>query len=107
MAEQAFRARLVVVGGDDQHGVGAGLVRLPGELDGLLGRIGAGAGDHRDPPARRRDHGAHDVHVLLVGEGGRFAGRPDGHEAVDPALDLVLDQPPQVVIGDRAVAGTA
>ena len=51
-------------------------------------------------PARGLDHAAHHVHVLLVREGGRLAGRADRHQAVDPRLDLKVDQRSQVVIGD-------
>ena len=39
--------RLVVVGRHDQGGVGAGALGVPGQADRLLGRVRAGAGDHR------------------------------------------------------------
>ena len=47
--------RLVVIGRDHEHRIGAGLLGVPGEIDRLLGRIGAGAGHDRDPAARLID----------------------------------------------------
>ena len=44
---EAFLGRLVVVGRDDQHRVGARLLGVARQLDGLGGRIRAGAGDDR------------------------------------------------------------
>ena len=71
-----------------------------GELDGLVGGIGAGAGDDGHAAADGRDDRPDDVHVLLVAEGGRLAGRADGNQAVDPALDLVLNEFLEVAVGD-------
>ena len=43
----------VVVGRDDERGVGAEVGRPAGRPDGRRGVVGAGAGDDRDPAARR------------------------------------------------------
>jgi hypothetical protein len=45
-----------------------------------------------------------DADVLFDGEGGRLARRPDGHEAVDAARDLLVDEPPQRLLVDLVVA---
>ena len=50
---EAFLGRLVVVGRHDQGGVGAGALGVAGQADRLLGRVRAGAGDHRHAPGRR------------------------------------------------------
>ena len=50
-----FLRRLVVVGRDHQHGIGAGLFGVLRELDRLVGRVRAGAGDHRHPALRLLD----------------------------------------------------
>ena len=48
---QTFLGRLVVIGRDDQHGVGARLFGMTGQLDRLSGRIGAGTRNHRHAPS--------------------------------------------------------
>ncbi len=49
---EALLGRLVVVRRDDQHRVGARLLRVTGEVDRLAGVVRAGAGDHRHPALR-------------------------------------------------------
>ncbi len=57
--QQAVLLGLVVVGRDDEHGVGAGLLAALRQLRRLVGVVGAGAGDHlarrapRAAPRRR------------------------------------------------------
>ncbi len=92
MPEEAFLRGLVVVGGHEQRGVGAGFFRLDGEGDGFAGGVGAGAGDHFAAPGGELDGAADDVEVLLVVEGGRFAGGADGDDAVDARGDLRFDE---------------
>ena len=53
--EETFLRRLVVVGRDHQHGVGAGLLGVAGEFDRLVGRVRPGAGDHRHAALRHFD----------------------------------------------------
>ena len=50
------------------------------------------------------DHGAHDVDMLVVIEGRRFAGGADGHQPIDAALKLVGDEFLQIGIVDPALA---
>jgi len=104
MPEESLLRRAVVVGGDDEEGVGARGDGGGGEVHGLAGRVGAGAGDHRHAAARVLDHAANDLEVLAVVHGGRFAGGADGHEAVDAGLDLEVHQAAEFVVGDRAGA---
>src|SRR5262249_14223318 len=70
----------------------------------LARRVSAGAGDHRHAPARglhgRRDH----RDVLVDVQRGRFARRPDGDDAVDPVLDLPVDELRKRVEVDVTVA---
>ena len=54
VVEHAGLAGLVVVGRDEQQPVGAELLGLAGQLDGVGGGVGADAGDHRRPGRRPR-----------------------------------------------------
>ena len=89
---QTLLGGLVVVGGDAQHTVaadGAGELR---QLDGVGGVVGAGTGDDGHP-ARRRLHGALEgVPVLLIGQGGAFAGGAADDQSVDALVNLPVDE---------------
>ena len=50
--------RLVVIGHDRKHRIGARRFGAPGQLDGLAGRIGSGAGNDANAAARDLDGGA-------------------------------------------------
>ncbi|GAA0639102.1 hypothetical protein GCM10009535_14740 [Streptomyces thermocarboxydovorans] len=81
-----------VVRGDDQEGVGAGLLGGAGQFDGVAGVGGADAGDDDAPGADRladrRDQGG----LLLVRGGGGFARRTGEDEAVAAPGDEVVGQ---------------
>ena len=89
MGDQAALRGPVVVGGDDQDGVRSGLLRLPGQDDGLGRVVGPGAADDLAPTPGHLDHGAEEVFLLLMGQGGCLAGRTGHHQAVA----AVLQQP--------------
>ena len=57
----AGRRGLVVVGRHEQHAVGADLLGLRGELDGVRGVVGADARDDLHPVAHRLDDGPQDL----------------------------------------------
>ena len=92
---EAFLRRLVVVGGDDQSGIGAGLGGPAGQPQGLLGAVRAGAGHYLDPPGGRFDHRRDHPLVLRVRKRGAFAGRAHRTDARRAGLDLELDVPLQ------------
>ncbi len=93
MAVEAVLGGLVVVGRDREGRIGADLLRVAGQLDGLAGGIRPGAGDDRHPAARRFDAQLHDPHVLLVAEGGRLTGGADRNQPLGSLRDLPFDQP--------------
>ena len=95
---------LVVVGGDDQRGVGPGLGGPAGQPQGLVGAVAAGAGHDLDPPGRRLDHGGDHPLVLGVRERGRLAGRAHRADARRAGRDLKLDLPLQGLEVHLAVA---
>ena len=89
MGDDPGRVGLVVVGGDDQGSLGAGLRRCLGQRDRVAGVVGARAADHRSPAADLVDHRAQQRDVLLVVEGRRLARRPGDDDAVRAVLDQV------------------
>jgi hypothetical protein len=62
----AFLGRLVVVRRHHQHGVGAGLLGVLRQADGLLGRVRARARDHGHPALGLVDAPLDHLLVLLV-----------------------------------------
>ena len=92
MGVEAVLGRLVVVGRDHQDRVGAGLPGVAGEADRLGGRVGAGAGDHRQAAGGGLDHQLDHALVLGMGERRRLAGGADRHQAVSALLDVPFNQ---------------
>ena len=103
MRVKAFLGRLVVIGRHHQHRIGPGLLGMLGKIDGLLGRIGTGAGHDRHPAPRLIDAPFHHLFVLVVGERRAFAGGADRHQAVGALGDLPIDQLTEGFLVDRAV----
>ena len=92
MAIKPFLGRLVVIGRHDKGGIRAGLLGVFRQHDGFLGRVRAGAGDHRDPTLGHPDADFHDPHMLVVAQRRRFAGRAAGHQPVGSLFDLPVDE---------------
>ena len=74
--------RLVVVRRDDERRMRAGLLRLPGELDRVRGRVRARAGDHAGAIADRLEGCADEGNALVLAEGRGLAGRAVDDDAV-------------------------
>ena len=100
---EPFLGRLVVIGRDDERAVGARLLGVAREVDRLRGRVGAGAGDDRDPPLRHLDAELDDALVLGMAQGRRFAGRAARHDGVRPFLDLPVDEALKALLVDGAI----
>src|SRR6185437_6657359 len=92
MLIEALLRRLVVVGRHHQHRVGAGLLGVAGEFDGLHRVVGARAGDDRHAPARLIDADVDDVAVLGVAQRRALAGGAGRHQAMRAGADLPIDQ---------------
>ena len=103
MRIEAVLRRLVVIGRDHEHRIGAGLLGVLGEIDRLLGRIGAGAGHDRDAAARLIDAPFHDFLVLVMGQRRAFARGADRDEPVGALGDLPIDQVAERFLVDRTV----
>ena len=88
MLVEALLRRLVVVGRDDEHGVGAGLLGMGDEIDRLEGAVRARAGDDRHAPAGDLDAKLDHPLVLVMGQRRRLAGRAHRHEAMASLGDL-------------------
>ncbi len=93
VSDETRLARLVVIAGDGENGVGAGRLGEARKLDRLGRRVRPGAGDDRDAPRRRFDAQIDEATVLGVAQRRRLAGGAAGNEAVRPGLDLPMDEP--------------
>jgi len=77
------------------HGVDTGALGHPSLLDHAgSGEVDA-ADHHRHPPGGGLDDRVGDSAPLVVGEVGDLAGGAEREQAVDPAVDEVVDQPGQ------------
>ena len=100
---EPFLGRLVVIGRDDEHGVGAGALGVQRERD-CLGRVvRARPRDHRNPAARFVDADVDGAPVFLVGQRRALAGRSDRYEPMRPGGDLPVDQRAVGLLVDLAV----
>ena len=104
MLVETFLAWAVVVRRHDQGRVGAHGLGVAHQVDRLLRRIGAGAGDHRHAARGRLDAQLDHLAVLLVAEGGGLTRGADRHDAVDARGDLALDQTDEGLLVDLPIA---
>ena len=104
MAEKAFLAGLVIVGGNDQNGIRADLFGMAGEVDRLGGVVRSRARHHRHPAPRLGDADLDDPSMLVVAKCRAFARGAAGHQPVRAALDLPIDQGPESRLIDAATA---
>ena len=100
---EPFLRRLVVIGRDDQHRVGARLLGVLRQFDRLGGRIRAGAGDHRHPALGLIDAPFHHLLVLVMRQRRALAGGADRHQAVGALADLPVHQVAECLLVERAV----
>ena len=103
MLVHAFLGRLVVIGRDHEHGVGAGLLGMAREFDGLGGRVGARARDHRNAAARLIDAPFDHLVVLVMRQGGALAGGADRNQTVGTFGNLPFDQVAETLFVELAV----
>jgi len=92
VADDPAHRRLVVVGRHDEEPVHADLVGARRQVDGVLGRVGPGARDHRRAVADLLDGRLVQLEALLVGEGRGLARRARDHEPVGAVLHEVRCQ---------------
>jgi hypothetical protein len=92
MGDQALLRRLVVVGRDDQRGVGAHGLRVLDEAHGLDGVVGPRPRDHRNAARGGLHDDLDHLLMLVMGQRRAFPGRAHRHEAVRAFGDLPLHQ---------------
>src|SRR5690606_34695780 len=97
VAVETFLGGLVVVGGDQQAGIGADALGQLGELDGFPGAVGPGAGDHRDAAVDLVGDAADHFDVFLHVQGGGFARGADRDDGVGAFLQVEVHQFAQAV----------
>ncbi len=88
----ALLAGAIVVRRHHQGRVGADGLGVAGQLDGLVGRVAARAGDHRHAAGGGLHAQLDDALVLVMRQGRGLARGADRHQAVHAAGDLALDQ---------------
>ncbi len=93
-------AGTIVIGRHDQRRGGPDVLGVPGQLDGLGGGVGAGAGDHRHAPRGGLHAEFNDVAVLVVAERRGLAGGANRDKAMHATGDLPLDQGHEGVVVD-------
>ena len=101
---QAGSVGLVVVRGDDQRGVGAGLGGHLGQFARVAGVVGAGAADQQHLVADLGPHRPQQLDRLLVGQGRALAAGAGDDEAVRAVLEQVGGETPRGVRVDCARA---
>ncbi|MNL15688.1 hypothetical protein D3C87_1366920 [compost metagenome] len=94
---QAFLGRLVVIRSHQQAGIGAGDLRIGGQLDGFTSRVRASPGDHRNAPCNLLHHVTNHFDVLVHVKGGRFTCSADRHDGVGAVLQVKVHQFAQAV----------
>src|ERR1700722_14700029 len=90
MRKNAGLHRLVVVGHDGEHRIGAGRFRAARVLDGVAGRIGSRRGNDADTAVRDFDGGADDSVMLGWRQRRGFAGGLADPDRRGAWLDLEL-----------------
>ena len=100
---EPFLRRLVVIRRHDQDRVGAGVLRVAGERNGLLGGVRARTRDHRHATFRLFDTPFDDLAVLLVSasDSRRSSRRGRGHSC--PRRSAGLESAKSLLV-DRTVA---
>ena len=90
MPEDAFLGRLVVVRGNKQRGIRAGLFGKGGQTDGLGGIVGPRTRQYGNTPFHLLNADADGAFMLLMGHGGGFARGSARQQGMDPLFQLPL-----------------
>ena len=83
---------LIIVGCDDEHGVGADGAAVFREVDGVGGVVGAGTGDDGDAAGGMLYGEADGLAMLFVGKCGALTGGAGDDEGLDTLGDLPVDE---------------
>ena len=98
-----FLRRLIVIGCDDEDGIGAGAFGMPGKFNRLRGRVRARARYDRDPATGLLDAPFDDLFVLIVGQRRALPGRADRNQASGALGDLPIDEVAESFLVNRPV----
>ena len=101
--DEAVLGGLVVVGCDQQHGIGACLASEFGQLDGIGCVIGAGACNDRYTSCHLLDTEADGRLMLLIGQGRAFARCAANHDGINAFTDLPFDQLGKMLVIDFVI----
>jgi len=92
MLEKAFLRWFIVIGRNLEGTIRADFFGVLGKIDRFGGGVASRAGEHLEFARGKFHRELDDFNVLVVIDGGRFAGRADRHDSVDASLDLNFDQ---------------
>lgn len=91
MLNEAGLGRFVVVGGDEQQGVRAGVLGVLGEVEGSGGVVAPRAGNDLHPVVNPLDAEGHGGDVLPDREGGALAGGSADADGIHAVVELLVD----------------
>ena len=98
VGNQAVLGGLVIVRSHHQHSVGTHFAGVAGVLQHMLGIVGAGAGNHRNPARNLLYRIADDLLLILRLNGSIFAGGSHHHNGIDAIFNLELQEASQGII---------
>ena len=104
MLEQAFLGGLIVIGRHHQGGIGARLLSVPSEMNGLGRGIRSGSGNHGNPTRGCFDAEFDNSHMLLMRERRRLARGAARNEGLRAVLYLPVDKGLKCLFIDGFVA---
>jgi hypothetical protein len=103
--KEAFLSRFIIVGGDHQSPISAGMSSGFGESNGFGGAVGPGAGHDFDSSGRMFAGDSNDPLVFIVSQRGTFAGGADRNNTVGAGCNVEIDQFAEHGFVERAVRG--
>ena len=100
---EAILGWLVVIGHHHQRGIGTGFAGVKGEVEGLARRVGARAGNHRNPALDLVDADLDHALVFIGIQRRALAGGAHGHNAMGALRDLPVHEFPERGLVDLAI----
>ena len=105
MFDETVLGGLVVIRSHDKKGVGAGLFGLEAELQGMAGIVAAGPGNDLHTACNVIDTVLDECDVLVILEGGAFAGGAADRDGSGAAGDMFIHELMELGVVDLALLG--
>ncbi len=92
MRDQPRLGRFVVIGCDNQRGIGTHISRKPHQVQRFGSAIRARARHNRDSPCRVLHDDFDNLFVFIMRKRGGFAGRANGNQPVATLINMPINQ---------------